>query len=80
MRRVHVVVLVLVVAAVSLISGWASAQTFGVTPVNPRVLSGADIGFRVEGHKDGTPVGTLVIRVNGEWMPVDSVSGARLLR
>ena len=40
----------------------------------PRVLSGGDIGFRLEGtNSKGEPVGTLVIRINGTWVePGDS--------
>lgn len=35
----------------------------------PRVLSGPDIGFRVERvARDGTPVGSLVVRVDGNWV------------
>lgn len=40
------------------------------TPLpTPRVISGADVGFRIEGtNGSGTPVGTWVVRVNGEWL------------
>jgi hypothetical protein len=39
----------------------------------PRVVSGADIGFRVEGTDlSGRPTGTFMVRVNGEWMEVGS--------
>jgi len=33
-----------------------------------RVLSGPDIGFRVENTRDGRAVGTLVVRINGQWV------------
>lgn len=33
------------------------------------VLSGSDIGFRVEGtNRTGEPLGRLMIRVRGEWV------------
>ena len=32
------------------------------------ILSGSDIGFRVEGNKDGNAVGTLMVRINGTWV------------
>ena len=32
------------------------------------ILSGADIGFRVERTQEGVPVGTLVVRVDGRWV------------
>ena len=51
---------------------WATAQSVPVDPVTPRVVTGADVGFRVEGLRGGsTPVGTVVIRVNGEWVQAE---------
>lgn len=44
-----------------------------VRPVTPQVISGEDLGFRVEGvmsDEAATPSGSLVIRVNGEWVEV----------
>jgi hypothetical protein len=32
------------------------------------ILSGSDIGFRVERTQDGVPIGTLVVRVDGRWV------------
>jgi hypothetical protein len=32
------------------------------------ILSGNDIGFRVERTQDGVPIGTLVVRVDGRWV------------
>jgi hypothetical protein len=34
-------------------------------------MTGSDVGFRVEGIRGGTPVGTLVVKVNGEWVEAD---------
>ena len=34
----------------------------------PAVIAGNDIGFRVESHKGNTPVGRLVVRINGQWV------------
>jgi hypothetical protein len=39
-------------------------------PQDLRILSGDDIGFRLEGWDRSTPTGTLVIRVNGRWVEV----------
>ena len=39
-----------------------------VVPMKPNVLSGDDIGFRIDSWQGKTPVGTLVIRVNGQWV------------
>jgi hypothetical protein len=32
------------------------------------VIAGNDLGFRVESHKGNTPVGSLVVRINGQWV------------
>lgn len=45
----------------------AQAQLWRSIP-EPRVLAGPDVGFRVEGLRGEVPTGTLVIRVNGEWV------------
>jgi len=50
-----------------------------VQPVTPTVLSGPDVGFRIEGMRGATPIGTVVVRVNGQWVPVDFGSGTRPL-
>ena len=70
MRFVYVVVAVAIVA--SLLTGkWAGAQAVGVTPVPPRVMTGDEIGFRVEGLRGDTPVGRVVVRVNGRWVEAE---------
>ena len=82
--RARVGLIVLCGALLMSIGAWAAAQV----QVQPRtteapiVLSGSDIGFRVEGHKrerrtdrlTGQPgsvdiaVGQLVVRINGQWV------------
>ena len=54
-------------------AGWAVAQNAQPyqTPVEPYILSGADIGFRVEAKARDGLVGTLMVRLkNGEWVAV----------
>jgi hypothetical protein len=70
----------LVVTAVflaGLLGGWASAQTFKATqPLDsPVVLSGPDVGFRVEARRGTTPVGRLMVRIDGQWREAESASG-----
>jgi hypothetical protein len=64
---------VMLIAAVMVFAaGWAYAQVSReVVPVNPTVVSGGDVGFRVEGHRGKVAVGTMVIRVNGQWVEAD---------
>ena len=41
-----------------------------------------DIGFRIEGTdpRTGNPTGTLVVRVDGEWVEIMSAGRVRLLK
>jgi hypothetical protein len=44
----------------------------------PRVLSGSDLGFRIDGiAKDGAPIGTIVVRIDGKWVSPQFQSGLR---
>jgi hypothetical protein len=63
---VWVFVVVVVFAA-----AWTYAQSLQTVPVAPTVISGADFGFRVEGNRGGTPVGTLVVKMNGQWLEAE---------
>jgi hypothetical protein len=59
------------VASTLAVGGWATAQSVPTERVTPRIMSGADVGFRVEGLRGGTPVGTIVVQVNGEWVAAE---------
>ena len=65
---------VLSLALVAVAASAVTAQSNRAPQINrtpPRVLSGADVGFRVEGtDMSGKPVGTLVVRINGDWVEV----------
>ena len=67
-RVVAAVCVILVIVAAT---AWITAQVVAVKPVPPKVMTGTDVGFRVEGLRGSTPVGTLVVRVNGEWVEAD---------
>ena len=51
----------------------------GAPPADPRIVSGADLGFRIDGTdpRSGNPTGAWVIRVNGRWVEVAAASGIR---
>ena len=70
MRRM---VLAVIVALLLAGGGWVAGQTAQVpyrAPANPGILTGTDIGFRVEGKaRDGAVLGTLMVRLpNGQWV------------
>lgn len=83
--------IVLWLASLAVVAGFTSAlmraqapsqapppYTSQAPPPNARVVSGADIGFRVESvSRNGEPIGTLVVRVNGEWVRVAFAGGVR---
>jgi hypothetical protein len=58
--------------AVSEISSSAQTQRgrpgFNLLTEVPTVVSGNDVGFRIERTQDGIPVGRVVVRVNGSWV------------
>ncbi len=68
---------VLIVAAILLVAlgAWAQAP-FSQQPVNPPiVLSGDDVGFQITARAGNTPVGSVVVRIDGQWVPVQAPSG-----
>ena len=34
----------------------------------PRIVSGPNVGFRIEAEQNGTPLGKIVVRVDGKWI------------
>lgn len=65
-------VVIIWIASVFAVASLAAGQLRNEVPVaSPSVISGADIGFRIEANRGQTPVGRLVIRVNGQWVEPD---------
>ncbi len=78
--RIRVALVVFWLASLFAVGTLARGQVTQVEPLDaPLVLSGADVGFRVEGHLRGTPAGTLVIRYMGEWVEPEIPPKMRLL-
>jgi hypothetical protein len=77
------VLAVLGAAAWGLAQGRQTAPVFpqiqGVPPEVPLVLSGEDIGFRVERRKGASAVGRFVVRIEGQWVDVEASYGPRVL-
>jgi len=59
---------VVVVWAISLVAVGVLASAQPRQPTDSQVISGTDIGFRLEGSQANGPRGTLVVRVNGTWV------------
>jgi hypothetical protein len=68
-------VLALTAACLLAGGGWVAGQQAAQfkVPVDPYVLSGADIGFRVEATTPGGVIGTWMVRLrSGEWVAAHS--------
>lgn len=77
-RRLTIIVLLALVSVA--VSTFAYSQvSVRPVPVDPVVLSGNDLGFRMTARKRGTPVGQLVVRVDGEWKEVEFSYGVKPL-
>jgi hypothetical protein len=74
--------LALVLILIGLSAGfWVRGHAQGRGLIEPgiTVLSGSDLGFRVEGRRGATPTGTLVVRVDGKWVEAELSSRVRVL-
>jgi hypothetical protein len=67
--RTVLTVFVLWMFSLLAVASLVRAQAYGITPLpEPRIVAGADLGFRIEGSQNGVAVGTLVVRVNDKWI------------
>ena len=46
-------------------------------PAPPAIISGSDLGFRIDSYRAGAPVGTFVVRINGEWVAVTETTAVK---
>ena len=75
LQRVLIVLTMVIVFLAG--AAWANAQRQTLSPLDPTILSGGDIGFRMVGRMGETVVGSLVVRVNGKWIPAESAYGIK---
>jgi hypothetical protein len=68
--RQRIGVLVVWLASLIAVGAWAPAPQG-----EPKVISGGDIGFRVDRQERGVPMGRLVVRVNGQWVEAGFAPG-----
>jgi hypothetical protein len=81
MRLKRIAAAIFCVVSIVAATAWLTAQVVAVKPVPPKVMTGADVGFRVEGIRGNTPVGVVVVRINGEWVEADIAKvGTRTLQ
>lgn len=49
------------------------------SPLQPTVISGTDLGFRVDARKGNTPIGRFVVRIDGRWVEIEESATIRRL-
>jgi hypothetical protein len=72
--RNRIGLVVLWAASVVAAGAWTQAQAPLVPSPSappPTIISGNDLGFRVDRQKGNVPVGALMVRVNGQWVEVE---------
>jgi hypothetical protein len=62
-----------------IIAAIVHAQTPAQRGTSPTIISGGDLGFRVEGRRGDHVTGTFVVRINGEWVGAEPAAGAKAL-
>jgi hypothetical protein len=79
-RRATVVVLWLVSMFIAGVLGYAQTPLPPRAPRStepPTVISGNDLGFRVDARKGNTPLGRFVVRVDGQWVEIEESASVR---
>lgn len=77
--RMRGVVVVAWLASLFVVGTLASGQAFQFSPLpEPIVVSGEDVGFRVEGWLGAAAAGRLVVRVDGRWVEAQDAPASRL--
>jgi len=46
----------------------------------PEILAGPEIGFRVDRYRGDTPIGELVVKKDGKWVPVEFDAKMKMVR
>lgn len=50
-----------------------------VQPPPATIISGSDFGFLIDSYRAGAPVGTFVVRIDGQWMAVSETTTVKRL-
>ncbi len=70
MVKRRVVLSVLWLLSLAAVGAWSHARQ-PQSNREPEVIFGPQLGFRVDGHRGDTPVGAVVVRVDGKWVEVE---------
>ncbi len=77
--RKRIALIVLWVLSLIIVAAIARAQTPAQRGTAPTIITGSDLGFRVERQQSNRVMGTFVVRINGEWIVAEPAPGAKAL-
>jgi hypothetical protein len=79
MKR-RIVLSVFWLLSLAAVGAWSHAREPQIPNREPEVIFGPQLGFRVDSHRGDTPVGALVVRVEGKWVEVEFGAKVRSAR
>jgi hypothetical protein len=78
--RKRIALMLLWALSLIIVGVFAHAQTPAQSKADTRILSGNDIGFRVERPGKDVVGGTWMARINGEWIPTEPVERVKSVK
>jgi hypothetical protein len=81
MTRKRIALMIVWALSLIIVGAFAHAQTpaqRGTAPA-PTIITGGDLGFRVARQQGNRVTGTLIVRINGEWLDAEPAAGAKAL-
>jgi hypothetical protein len=67
------------IVSLIIVAAIARAQTPPQRGATPTIISGSDLGFRVDRQRADRVYGTLLVRINGEWVVAEPPTGLKPL-
>ena len=77
-RATKLLIAVLWIVSLAAVGMFAQGRSAGKT--EPEVIAGPDVGFRVDHYKGDTPVGELVVKKDGKWVPVEFAGRLKMVK
>jgi hypothetical protein len=79
MTRKRITLIVVWALSLMVVAAIVHAQTPAPRGTTPTIISGSDLGFRVERQRGDRVFGTFVVRINGEWIVAEPATGLKPL-
>ena len=79
MARKRIALIFVWALSLIIVGAFAHAQAPPQRGTTPTIISGGDVGFRVQRQEGNRVTGTFVVRINGEWVVAEPAPGAKAL-